>query len=268
MTDIKFNDETINDIFNKWFRDLYDLEEDGTEDIELILSLLGKQPKKVLEIACGSGRILVPIAKAGHEVFGFDIDDYMMSQIPDKVKGLNNLQFKNMDAIAGDWGNDFDTVIMAGNLLHNIESDLPYQEAQQLFIKKASACLHKDGHLFLDFGMFAKPEEIFAKDDGRIIFQGTDQSGVSGQYICINDFYDLHTHIATGRRHIELTMPDGHQVVINQNWKKHIPTLEQIHVWLHDAGFVIENEYGTYDGQPISEATYRAVIYARKAIND
>ena len=45
---------------------------------------------------------------------------------------------------------------------------------------------------------------------------------------------------------------------------KHFAALEQVREWLTHAGFVIENEWGDYHGNPISESTNRAIIWAKK----
>ena len=73
------------DIIAQWNADMYDLNETYTDDVELALMLIGTTPKKVLEIACGSGRFLVPVAKAGHDVIGLDFDEYMMERIAHKI---------------------------------------------------------------------------------------------------------------------------------------------------------------------------------------
>ena len=44
--------------------------------IEYILRLLGEQPKTVIDIGCGDGRVLVPLASAGHQLTGIDIDEH------------------------------------------------------------------------------------------------------------------------------------------------------------------------------------------------
>ena len=49
-------------IISKWNADMYDLNERDTEDVEFALSIIGTTSKNILEIACGSGRFLVPMA--------------------------------------------------------------------------------------------------------------------------------------------------------------------------------------------------------------
>ncbi len=264
MTDNKLRNNELQEIYDRWFADLYELEETETEDVLLLLSLLGSKPLKVLEPACGSGRIIVPLAKAGHQVHGFDLDVTMLLKIPDLAKGLTNATYASMDAFTGDWGSDYDAVVLGGNLMINIESDLPYQKAQQLLIQKAADCLKPGGHLFMDFNLYSRPEEIFSKNDGYVIFEGTDSRGVSGKLTVIGDSYDTVTQMAAGRRRIELRMPDGSLEVLHETYQKHIPTLENVQHWMKDAGFVTEYEFGNYQREALSENTVRCILYACK----
>jgi SAM-dependent methyltransferase len=40
--------------------------------IASVLALLGESPKRVLDLGCGAGRVLIPLAVAGHDVTGLD----------------------------------------------------------------------------------------------------------------------------------------------------------------------------------------------------
>ncbi|HIR56149.1 MAG TPA: class I SAM-dependent methyltransferase, partial [Candidatus Gallacutalibacter pullicola] len=80
-----YNEEKI---ISKWIADMYDYNETDITDVEFALSVIGTNPKRILEIACGSGRILVPLGKAGHLVTGLDFDEYMLSKISKKSKGM------------------------------------------------------------------------------------------------------------------------------------------------------------------------------------
>jgi SAM-dependent methyltransferase len=58
------------------------------DDIPFYLEYASKINGNILELACGSGRITIPLAKAGHEVWGVDISDTMMESFRKKIKDL------------------------------------------------------------------------------------------------------------------------------------------------------------------------------------
>ena len=58
---------------------LYDLDlEEDPGDVDLYLALANRSGGPILEIAVGSGRIAVPLAEAGHDVTGLDVDPGML----------------------------------------------------------------------------------------------------------------------------------------------------------------------------------------------
>ena len=46
--------------------------------IKEIIALLGDESKRVIDVGCGNGRILLPLSVAGHHVIGIDIDEDAM----------------------------------------------------------------------------------------------------------------------------------------------------------------------------------------------
>jgi SAM-dependent methyltransferase len=256
----------INEIRGHWYASIYDKEETETDDIEFILEIIGNNPKKILEVCCGTGRILVPLAKSGHKVTGFDINEYMLKRIPDKIIGMNNIEYFKANALTDDWRKGYDIVVLAGNVMMNIETESNYEDAQKLFIKKASSALDVGGYILLDFALYANPEEVFGsiKED-RTIFEGYDDKGVYGKYIlCNGEEYNKVTRMVHGKRRIELILQNGEKDTYEYISKKRIPTLIDIREWLKENNFEIEQEYGDRNKEPISKKTNRAIIYARK----
>lgn len=49
------------------------------EDLSFWLDLAARQPGPILELGCGTGRVLIPLASAGHEVVGLDRDAGMLT---------------------------------------------------------------------------------------------------------------------------------------------------------------------------------------------
>lgn len=251
------------DIIAQWNADMYDLNETDTDDVELALMLMGAMPKKVLEIACGSGRFLVPVAKAGHDVIGLDFDAYMLEKITHKIT-TEKIKWHKADVIYDDWGAGFDVVILGANFLFNIVSDMNYEQAQKLMIQKSSDALTVGGHIFVDCGYTQYPEKWFQNPDANIVWEGTDSHGNFGKMILLNSVYDTEGRINRFIRRFEMILTDGSTLVQEIPSKKHFAALEQIHKWLAESGFVIEQECGDYQGHLISEITNRAIIWARK----
>ena len=120
----------------------------GEGDIKFLLSAIGSEPKNILEVGCGSGRIFLPLAEAGHNMTGFDAHYGMLSRLRHKAKGLTNVKYYSADALKHEWEKGFDMVLVAFNIIQNIEyieNDNPaneiadYKAAQNLFTSKAAA---------------------------------------------------------------------------------------------------------------------------------
>lgn len=260
-------------IAKHWYASVYEQFENQTHDVDFLLKVLteqtGNQSLNILEVACGGGRICVPLAMANHFVTGFDADEHMLLRCYRRMEGLQNIRCYQADAATSGWGVDFDVVVMAGNILINIESKMDYKEAQRSLIKKASEALRTGGHLYMDFDLHDNPTDRFNRLQESSYFKGTDELGTTGRTVTYGSVYDPITQICTGTGHWELTTNSGEQIIIPKRWYKHIPTLTQVYDWLSDAGFTIERTYQNYTAEPIPKpivkATNRAIIWAKKA---
>lgn len=55
------------------------------EQLKILTKILKKhKPKKVLEAGCGTGRILLPLAKLGYNIEGFDLSENMLKELNKK----------------------------------------------------------------------------------------------------------------------------------------------------------------------------------------
>ena len=261
-----FNEKPI---ISKWVADMYEQKVTDTDDIDFLLSVIGPTPKRILEVCCGSGRILVPLANAGHTVSGFDADEFMLAKIPAKVESLKNIEWKKADAVHDDWGTGFDIVVLAGNILYNIISDIGYAKAQELFIQKAASALVPGGHIYIEYQpgghKLMQPELSpmdVADDNDWVIWEGNDNDGNFGRMLFLaGGTYNAGTQLNTFTRRFEITLTNGEVVTQDIPSQKHFATLNQLHSWLSNAGFVIEQEHGDYNLNPIESGV---IIYARK----
>ena len=56
------------------------------EDIDFYCDLAKEIGGSVLEIGCGTGRILIPLVKLGVEIFGIDCNEYMINRCREKLR--------------------------------------------------------------------------------------------------------------------------------------------------------------------------------------
>jgi len=61
------------------FSEYYDYDHNFTQDIPFYLQYAEECQSPILELACGTGRILIPLAQAGYEISGIDISENMLS---------------------------------------------------------------------------------------------------------------------------------------------------------------------------------------------
>jgi SAM-dependent methyltransferase len=255
----------ISRIRNHWFSYIWEEGNNQTDDVEFLLSIIGNKSENILEVCCGTGRILLPLAKVGHKVVGIDIDEHMLERITLKSKGIRNIKYYKADAVTDDWGNNFDGVILAGNLFMNIITDSDYGDVQKLFIQKAGKALKRGGYIYLDFT--TKMNEAWVRhDDGdTVIHEGYDDHNIYGKFIyCKNSSYDKVTQMIYGKRRIEIALPNGEIDKFEYSSNRKIPTVNGVKEWLNDNNFKIEFIYGNYSKAPIDENTDKAIIYARK----
>ena len=185
-----------------------------------------------------------------------------------RMAGLSNIHCFSADATVADWGTGYDVVVLAGNVLINIESDMDYKQAQITFIRKAAAALRPGGHLYLDFQLLFDDAEIFNSTRESSYFEGTDDMGTHGRTKSYGSVYDPVTQMCGGVSHLELTTNNGEEITIAQNWYKHIPKQAQVYEWLAEAGLASEKTYKNFSAEPlpkpVDESVYRATIWARK----
>jgi len=146
--------------FRKWFntQDYLDLyKHRDTKDAAKILKLLFANisiPKgsKVLDLACGSGRHSLLIARKGYNVTGIDLSKYLISKAKEKLKNeysgcRNRLSFEIGDMRNIKHKNEFELIV-------NIFSSFGYFEKQSdnvKVIKSISSALKKNGWFLFDF---------------------------------------------------------------------------------------------------------------------
>jgi len=242
---------------------LYDLEHrDYDEDVDLYLNFALVTGDPVLELGCGSGRLLLPLAEAGHRVTGVDASGPMLdraaalaeeSGVADRVT-LHRGRMEEADAAPG---GPFGIVVVALNgLLH-----LPTQGAQRAALAAARRALDPRGQLVLDV-LNPTPTALAALDQG-VVHEGTWRDA-EGQRV--DKFAARRVSSATQTVETELWYDrlDGAGRLRRTATSYPMRYLHraELELLLELAGFVEWQVYGGYELEPFGDLSDRLVVTA------
>ena len=256
--------------FDTHVAEIHDQIETGTVDIEMILQLISRHgPLRILEPFCGTGRILLPLAAAGHEVVGIDQAATMLDRARMKIaRQPSEIQRRitliHADATASPWPQGFDVVLLAGNCFY----ELACAEEQEGSIAAAAAALQPGGYLFADSDhmegelalSWRQPGRHKAKFPSGACEDGTRVEGTSETL-----WYDAPARLVRFRRTITVTSPTGRTASTEWIQQKHPVSTDEIRGWLERHGLVIEQHYGS-EGKPYTDASGRTTFWARKPL--
>jgi len=256
------------DAIGQYMVEIYDQTETQRDDVKLIQSLVGETKARILEPFCGNGRILIPLAEAGHEVTGLDLSDTMLQSLAERVRELPaevqaRMSFRKSDIIADEWPNGFDVVILGANCLY----ELATPEEQEHCLRAAGTAMRAGGYLYLDNNhmegeldpAWCKPgvnEKAFPRG---VCADGTQVRGTSETI-----WFDAGRRLHRARRTVTIQTPDG--VVRGREYvvQKHPPSTDEMRGWLTKHGFVIEQLWGDRHRSQYSDHSGRAIFWAEK----
>ncbi|WZY00052.1 class I SAM-dependent methyltransferase [Bacillus sp. FSL W7-1360] len=141
----------------------YDKENDvHTADIPLIASWAKKVTGPIIDLACGTGRVTIPLAQAGHQMVGIDIHAGMLARAREKAAHANvDIPFYEQDctALQLEGMEQSALVYMVGNSFQHFLTN----EAQDALLAGVSRLL-KEGGLFIFDTRFPSAEELLEEE--------------------------------------------------------------------------------------------------------
>jgi SAM-dependent methyltransferase len=233
-------------------------------DIPLYVGLARAQGQRVLEVACGSGRVLLPLARAGFLAVGIDISPHMLAITRSKLNGHEAVRLVEADmrAFALDDETPFDLAILAVKSFAYLT-----ERADQLRCLQAIARhLRPGGLLAIDF-LHPGPEWISARpgelrDDllAHVPEQGFTLSRVES--VVSTDFARQVRVIRSAYEMID----DRGAVVVRRfvEWPYRWTYRFEAEHLLERAGFEIEAVYGGYEREPFGSSSPIMLFVARK----
>lgn len=243
--------------------ELYDLEHNEFRgDLAFYLHSITAVGDPVLELGCGSGRLLRPIADAGYRVTGLDQSVPMLSRAQLSLRGAR--QRRHVTLFEGSMkeaesapGGPFGVVIFSLNgLLH-----LTTQADQRQALASARRAMDPRGQLLID--VLNPTLETLRSYDQGIIHEGT---WARGDGVLVDKFSARRVltadQIIHSRIWYDLISPDGMVRRVATEFELRYLHRHELELMLELTGFAEWQVYGSYELDPYDDSSNRLIFAA------
>ena len=236
---------------------------DKQDDVPFYLAAAKETGGPVLELACGTGRILLPIARAGFEVTGIDMSQAMLDKLQAKLDNeprevQSRVALKCADMRDYRFSEKFKLVFCAFNsFLH-----LMTTEDQLACLRSVREYLDDDGQLVIN---------IFAPDHRRL--STTDDTEVSverdsetGRDMVVTDISkrNLVNQTVELWQSVDRIGDDGtvrrYPARFTLSWIHN----REMHLLLRLAGYEVVAVYGAHDKRPYDYVSGKQIFLAKR----
>jgi SAM-dependent methyltransferase len=245
------------------FARFYDLFYAGrSDDLAMYQDFALAADGPILELGCGSGRVTVPLARAGYTVTGLDISEAMLARARAAVEAEELTD--RVTLVAGDL-RDFDlagrfslAIIPINTFMHCFDTE------QQLgCLRCVRRHLRSGGRLVVD--LYQPDLELLREADGRLMSDGTVFDPATG-----------HTIYRTTHRRVDLAAQTQHITFILDEvaadgtvrrttfpFRMRFVFRFEMELLLRLAGLSLEALYGSYELEPFDSASDKMIFVAR-----
>jgi SAM-dependent methyltransferase len=249
------------------FAPFYDLEfADYADDLPLYRAFAAHAGGPILELGCGSGRVLVPLAHDGYDMTGVDLSPAMLELARtfverEGVAGRVTLREDDIRTLATLGGAQFGIAFSAINSFLHLET----QEDQRATLAAVARHLRPGGIFIAD--LFPPHPDILAEYDGRLIHAATYRDPETGERI---DKFST-SALDSAEQRIDTTFfydqvrADGSVVRTAASFTLRYLARYEFQLLLAQVGFVDVTFYGSYDLEPFTAASERMIAVAARS---
>jgi SAM-dependent methyltransferase len=243
--------------------DTYDQVHTITKDIPFWLEEALASGGPVLELACGTGRVAIPTAQAGVQVVGLDSSAAMLKLARAKARklrlGAERVRFVHGDMRSFTLAQRFPLAIIP---FRSFQLLLSVAEQHQA-LASIRAHLALGGRLIID--LFVPDLERLARDPSTPLYdhEVTDPATGHGMMIWHQNHYDIFNQVINARTIVEEHDGRGvfQQKVVKEYQLRYLYRFEVQHL-LAACGYEVEEVYGSFDREPISESSTEMIWVA------
>ncbi|MEM7532001.1 MAG: class I SAM-dependent methyltransferase [Chloroflexota bacterium] len=244
----------------------YDMEDTSDTGVDFYAALAKEVGSPVLEIACGTGRVSIPIARMGFSVTGLDVVPGMIEQAQRKSVGLST-RWVVGDARAFDLGEQFKLIFLTGNAFQAFLTNAD----QDTLLQRVHAHLHDDGLFAFEtrnplVTSAPPPAGLFLKFDDNTeertwpSFTDTQGREVRISRTHVYDHVTQIIHVTAYKRWYE----DGEEQTKVTRTALRYTFPQELAALLNHNGFTLERQYGNWDREPLHANSPSIIVVCRK----
>jgi SAM-dependent methyltransferase len=216
----------------------------------------------ILELGCGTGRVLMPLAHDGHRITGLELSAAMLANAQAKVDA-HNLN-DQVTLVQGDM-RDFELSSRFGLAFIPINTFMHcYDTQQQLACLR---CVHRHlqpgGQFIVD--VYHPDPQALLESDGRLVSQGTTRHPETGH--TVHRFYSRRLDLAAQTQEITFIMDEidstGQVQRVLFPLRMRFVYRYEMELLLRLAGFSLETVYGSYNLEPFDSGSDKMIFVAR-----
>ena len=245
---------------------LYDLDlVEDPGDIDLYLALAQRTGGPVLELAVGTGRVAVPLASAGHQVTGVDLEPAMLARATARALAAGPKTAKRLTLVGGDARDirlpDAGRYRLAFVALNSLLI-MGDRVAQGSVIRTLADHLAPGGLAVVD--VWLPDADDLARYDGRVILEYPRRDPESGHFVT-KVGSALHDS-ASGTFQLTTIYEEGDPGQPAVRWirqdRMRLVSPDDLRALAEAAGLEVESIAGGYDLEPLGPGADRAILVA------
>jgi SAM-dependent methyltransferase len=232
------------------------------EDLPFWQNLAVQQGNPLLELGCGTGRVLLPLCEAGFSVFGLDNDPYMLAILH---QNRNPELHRSAYFFRADLSNfclaiSFGLIILPCNTLSTLTATVRFsmleRVRQHLRIGGLFAASLPNPALLarLPAHSNSEVEEVFPHP-------------LDGEPVQVSSGWERTATLLNIQWHYDHLQPDGHVRRLSVQSKHNLVSAWSYLDEFRDAGLEVVNTYGDFDHSPYHDDAPYLIITATKTLN-
>lgn len=244
----------------------YDRQDPSDTGVAFYAALAQETDGPVLEIACGTGRVTIPIARLGFAVTGLDIVPGMLAQARSKAVGLP-IRWVEGDARTFALGEQFRLIFLTGNAWQAFVTNAE----QEAVLQRVHAHLHDDGLFAFETRNPLFPNTKTSEGFFPTLETNTQEEG-AGSYTNA-DGYEVRVSTTQVYDHVAQILhltgykrwhAGGEERTTITHTALCYTFPQELAALLHGNGFTILRQYGDWNGEPLTAASPSIIVVCRK----